>query len=214
MEATQIHLNPVRAEAIRWLGAWHPLVRQIAPGEGVACADASVAPLLPVAGNVPALVAFLQAYKSEVLVPYELSVLQTACGHAARGEFQELIALDQGLDKANWLRPMAGNSRRAGRAHLARLEPLRDHRGVRRYRQAVDEGRAHGWHVVVAGLALGLYAIPLRQGLMDYALYTFWNALEQGGVGTDDAQAVVGQLSEDLAERIQRLLPETRPVAV
>lgn len=212
MEATQIQLSPVRAEAIRWLGGWHPLVRQIAPGEGVARPDAAAAAQLD--GDPSVLAAVLETYKSEVLLPHELPVVQAAFGHAARGEFKELIALDQRLANAAWLRALAQNSRRAGQAHLARLEPLRDHRGLRRYRQAVESGQAQGWHAVVAGLALGLYAIPLRQGLMDYALHTFWNALEQGGAAPEDAQAIVGRLSEDLTGRIQQLLPAAKPVTV
>jgi urease accessory protein UreF len=219
MEAIPIQPNAVRAEAIRWLGGWHPLVRQIAPGEGFPRPDGALTPLLAVARrDAASLLEFLRAYKTNVLLPHELPAVQAASLHASRGEFQELIVLDRRLDTAGWVQSMADNSRRAGRAHLARLEPLRDHRGLRKYRHAVAAGEANGWHAVVAGLAMGLYALPLRQGLMDYAMHIFWSALEQSagpaGLSAAETQRLVAELSEDLTGRIQQLFPAGQLVAV
>jgi hypothetical protein len=94
---------------------------------------------------------------------------------------------------------------------LQRLKPLRDHRGLRRYREAVESAQANGWHLLVAGMALALYSIPLRQGLMDYALDAFWNAVEPAagplGLKGTEAAELVRQAGADLPGRIQQLLP-------
>jgi urease accessory protein UreF len=219
MEAIPIQSSAVRAEAIRWLGDWHPLVRQIAPEEAFPrlAPDTATHPALRVT-DVTSLFEALRTYKAGVLVPHELPLVLASSLHAARGQFQELIALDQQVSGEPWLQPLAGSSRRAGRAHLARLEALRDHRGLRRYRHAVEAGDAHGWHAVVAGLALGLYALPLRQGLMDYALHTLWNAIGQAAgpleLSATQAEVLVSELSGDLGGRIQQLLPARKLVAV
>jgi len=212
MEAIKPHLDIARVEAIRWLGDWHPLVRQIAPGEGVARPQSGGS--LPLASTLvsPAAVhAFLLDYKLTVLLPHELPVVRQACEHTLRNEVNELLALDRALACKPWFKPFEQDSRLAGRLHLERLKPLRDQRGVRRYLSAVEQNQGNGWHLVVAGVALGLYSLPLRQGMMDYALHTFWNAVGQtaGQLGMTSAEAaqMVNELSADLPARIQSMFP-------
>lgn len=212
MEALRPHLNFARAEAVRWLGDWHPLMRQIAPGEGIAQPDPSASPRsnAPLV-DAPSLYTFLLHYKDTVLLPFELPAVRQAYEHTVRHEMKELVALDRTLAQQEWLSAYGKDSRAAGRLHLERLEPLRDQRGVRRYMKAVNEGRANGWHLLVAGVALGLYSIPLRQGLLDYALHTFWNVAGQAapeiGLTSDDCALLVNELSRDLPQRIQSLIP-------
>lgn len=219
VEATQIHLNTVHAEPVRWLGGWHPLLRQIAPGDGVVVSE-TLAPTWPAGGltDAASLLAFLRHYKATVLLPHELSVVRTACLRTARGEHQELAELDRRLASAEWLQGMAESSRLAGRAHLARLQPLRDHRGVRRYREAVDAGEAHGWHAVVAGLALGVYSMPVRQGLLDYARHALGNAIERAAGSLDlsgeTARDLLAELSADLPAQVRHLLPDVEVMAL
>jgi len=215
MEAIRPHLGTARAEAIRWLGDWHPLVRQIAPGEGVAPPPSSMASQAANATtSTAALHAFLQNYKLSVLLPCELPAVMQACTHTRHNQMKELIALDQALSGESWLKPYEQDSRVAGRLHLERLRPLRDQRGLQRYIAAVERGEANGWHLLVAGAALGLYALPLRQGLMDYALHTFWNVVSQAagplGLESDEGMLLVKELSADLPQRIQTMLPSTK----
>ncbi len=219
MEAIRPHLDGARAEAIRWLGDWHPLVRQIAPGEGAARPRASRSPHLSRALVSPAsLHAFLLHYKISVLLPFELPAVRESYELTLRHEVKELLALDRALAAEDWLRPYAQDSRVAGRLHLERLKPLRDQRGILRYISAVEAGEANGWHLLVAGVALGVYALPLRQGLMDYALHTFWNAVGQATeplrLQSGEATGLVNQLAADLPQRIQAMIPAAKLAAV
>lgn len=212
MEAIRPHLDTARSEAIRWLGDWHPLVCQIAPGEGILHPHPSSSPHPPqTIVSRASLQAFLQSYKVSVLLPFELPVVRQACEHMVRNEMNELLALDRTLSNQAWLKPYEQDSRAAGRLHLERLKPLRDQRGVRRYISAIEAGEGSGWHSLVAGVALGLYSLPLRQGLMDYALHTFWNVVGQAatpaGLTSGEAVALVNELSADLPEHIQTMFP-------
>lgn len=212
MEAIRTEYNVAHAEAARWLGDWHPLVHQIAPGDEVATSVSVVPTAVGQRWDDPEVLgAFFEDYKITVLLPYELPAVKRACEHTVRNEMNELVALDQSLIEAAWLKGYADHSRASGRAHLERLQPLRDQRGIRRYQTAVAEGRAQGWHFLVAGAALGLYAVPLRQGLMDYALHIFWNgvapAVASGGLDRQAAIALVNVLASDLPRQIQTLFP-------
>jgi urease accessory protein UreF len=40
---------------------------------------------------------------------------------------------------------------------------------IRRYWQAAESGQASAWHVIVYGVALAVFAVPLREGLAHYA---------------------------------------------
>lgn len=219
MEAIRPHLDIARTEAKQWLGNWHPLLRQIAPGEGVTqpCPSGTTSAANAIT-SVESLHAGLLNYKLSVLLPFELPAVKQACEFTLRNETNELVAFDRALSKASWLKPYKQDSRVAGRLHLERLRPLRDQRGIRRYITAVEQGQADGWHLLVAGAALGLYSLPLRQGLMDYALHTFWNVVGQAagplGLEAGEATDLVNALGADLPERIRPLFPATKLVAV
>src|SRR5205085_4131122 len=63
-------------------------------------------------------------------------------------------------------------SRHVGKRQLNRMRALKDLRTLQRYRDAVNEGKAYGWHTLVYGLVLSTYSIPLRQGLLHYGRQT------------------------------------------
>lgn len=189
----------VRSRAIHWLGDWHPLVRQIGIASGATVT-------LPASNgqvrDLNSLRDFLSSYKTDVLILAELPTVHKAYLHAMKNEFRELRELDQRLSSEEWLKPYRECSRHAGHVHLERLGPLRDQRLVQRYRDAVRSGNACGWHMLVAGIVLSLYSIPPRQGLMDYAVHTLWNAVGQASraiaLPANDAESLVRELTADL----------------
>jgi urease accessory protein UreF len=154
-------------------GRLHPLTEQLGSADGlVALGSAAVWLRLAPVHDFESLEHFLRAYQSQVLFPFELPAILAAQGHTARRELRELVALDQLLAGAPIQRDMASASRRIGQSQLRKLRPLRDHRVVQRYLQAVESGRAYGWHTLVYGLTLEVYALPSRQGLLGYAHQT------------------------------------------
>jgi urease accessory protein UreF len=160
-------------EAVEWLGDWHPLAEQLGCADGLVALGAITADLhLTPVDSLTSLQRFLRSYQSQVLVPFELPLIQRAHGHAVCREVRELVMLDKQLAKEPALQPFASASRRVGRSQLQKLRPLRDERVVQRYLQAVESGEAHGWHTLVYGLTLAVYSLPLRQGLLGYAHHT------------------------------------------
>lgn len=151
------------------LGDAHPLLEQLGGAEDLAVtgtlADAME---LRRVSDVPSLRGFLDAYRAQVLVPVELPAIVAAYGHAARGELQELLALDARLARDTAIRKFALASCRVGQRQLSRLRPMRDQRLVQRYLAAIAEGRARGWHTLVYGVSLAMFSLPLRQGLQNY----------------------------------------------
>jgi hypothetical protein len=133
-----------------------------------------VHPLLQQLGSCDGLTDFggydeLMAGASEVLVRFELPTVVQAHNLAARNEARELIALDAEVARQAVPPAFASASRRVGQGHLQRLRPLRDQRVVQRYLNAVDNGEARGWHMIVYGITLAIYSLPVRQGLILYA---------------------------------------------
>ena len=128
----------------------------------------------------------------------------------SRNQFRELVDLDQRLADEPWLAEFSTSSRDAGRSHLERLRPLRDQRLVRRYGDAVTADEAHGWHVLVVGMALSLYSIPLRQGLMDYALHTLCSTVGQATrsmpLTQPETHEVLDAVTADLSAKVQSLV--------
>lgn len=159
------------------LGDPHPLLAQVGVA-GDLPALATVGTQLQRVRSLPALRSFLQAYQTELLIPVELPAILRAHTHAVRHEVRELIALDQQLARESKLKEFAVASCRVGQRQISRLRALRDHRLVQRYLAAVEQGDAHGWHTVVYGLSLGVFSLPLRQGLTGYALHTLGGFIE------------------------------------
>jgi urease accessory protein UreF len=155
------------------LGELHPLAEQLGSTDGlVTLGSASASLRLGQVNSLPALRDFMAAYQEQLLGPVELPAILRAWQHAGRNELREFVAFDQLLAHNPHLRIFASASRRVGQAQLKRLRPLRDQRFVQRYLQAVERGEAHGWHILVYGLTLSLYSLPVRQGLLNYARQT------------------------------------------
>lgn len=160
-------------DAADWLGEWHPLAEQLGSADGLMelGSVSAILRLSPVQ-NLSSLRHFLANYHTKVLVPVELPAIQAAHGHALLNELRELIELDRRLAEEPILAIFASASRRVGQSQLRKLRPLRDHRLLRRYLQAVEAGQAQGWHTLVYGVTLAVYSLPLRQGLLGYAHQT------------------------------------------
>lgn len=115
---------------------------------------------------------FFQEYCAQILIAWELPAIDRAYQHACRYEVRELIALDERLSREPALQTFAAASQQVGSAQLRKLRPLRDQRIVQRYLDSVENGEANGCHLVVYGLVLSLYSIPLRPGLISYGQQT------------------------------------------
>jgi urease accessory protein UreF len=154
-------------------------------------------------------------YQSQILLPFELPAIQCAHGHAARYELRELVALDRQLAAEPVLRSFAPASRRVGRYQLQKLRPMRDQRLVQRYLRAVEGGRAHGWHILVYGLTLAIYSLPLRQGLLGYAHQTtrgfIYSAARMLRLSERQCRELFDALCAHLPEAVETLLAQ--PVA-
>jgi urease accessory protein UreF len=169
IKQTQLALS----DGADWLGDWHPLAEQLGSAGGlVALRSASAGLRLPPVQSLKSLALFLRHYQERVLIPVELPAIRAAYLHTAGRELRELLALDRQLADEPLLETLASASQRVGQRQLRKLKPLRDLRLVRRYREAVEAGRAHGWHTLVYGLTLEVYSLPLRQGLLGYAQQT------------------------------------------
>lgn len=138
----------------------------------MAAGPAAAAVVAPAVHDRASLRVFLRWYREELLLPVELPAIRRAWGHQVRHEPRELLELDLRLASESRLRPFATASRAVGHAQLRRLQPMRDQRLIQRYAGAVDVGLAHGWHLLVQGLVLGVFSLPLRQGLLGYARRT------------------------------------------
>lgn len=127
-----------------------------------------VFPELREVNSIKALEKFLHDYQTQVLIPAELFAIHRAYNHTLRNECRELVALDQQIADDPRLKNFATASKRVGHIHLRRFRPMRE-RLVQRYLAAVDAGNANGWHTLVYGMSIGIYSLPLRQGLNFYA---------------------------------------------
>src|SRR5439155_3132578 len=131
--------------AVAFLGDLHPLLDQLGSAEGlVTLSSASGFLRVPQVRDFDSLVAFLHAYKDQLLLKLELPAIQRAYTHACASQTRELIELDQQIAAQEIPREFAAASARVGRCQLRRLRPLRDDRVVQRYLQAVEQERAHG----------------------------------------------------------------------
>jgi urease accessory protein UreF len=138
---------------------------------------------------------FLERFRDLLLLPVELPAVRDAYHHAARGEVRELIQLDHRLAPRYGKGAFAEASRHVGRIQLRRLRPLRD-RSLQRFLAAVDQGEASGWHVVVYGVLLSLFSLPLRQGLQHYAQRTHDSLLESASLSIPLSPADREQLQQ------------------
>lgn len=157
-------------------------------------------------------------YVREVVVGEEWPVVLEAWSHASAGRVKELLMLDQSWGVRVGMRPLAEASFRVGQRQLNRLRPLGDVRVVQRYLAAVEAGKAHGWHPVVYGVMLAVFALPLRQGLMHYADQVLGGFVEGVPAGVHlregERAQVLEELGASLPGALGRLLPAVVPMAV
>ena len=193
------------------LGDWQALAVQLGCHDGlVSLASASSSSPFGRVRSVVELRDFLEDYQIRLLIPVEMPAIYRAFWHARRGEVRELICLDQELARQPLLREFARASRRVGQSQLKRLRPMRDQRLIKRYLQAVEAGEAHGWHTLVYGLTLHLYALPICQGLASYAQQTLRGFIRAAApslqLSEPQCQALQGELVGNLSQPIQNLL--------
>ena len=206
-------LRQTNPETTELLGEWHPLVQQLGSTEGlIALSTASHSLQLNHVDSVQALLRFLEAYQSQILIPLELPAIQRAFRHASRNETRELVGFDRQLEEELALKSFANASRRVGQAQLKRLRPLRDHRLLQRYLRAVDDGLAHGWHTLVYGVTLSVYSLPVIQGLNSYEKQTllgFMHAVSRTlKLSENDCRDLLEQLSPTLPQPMAPILGE------
>ncbi len=111
---------------------------------------------------------FSEQYVRYVLIPIELPAIVTASELASRNALHELYLLDKQLGSEPHIKMFEQASLALGRNQLRKLRGMRDVRLLSRYRSSVLEGNAHGWHMLVYGIVLHLFSIPIRQGLAKY----------------------------------------------
>lgn len=122
--------------------------------------------------TLPSLKAWLTHFRQEVLGRKEWPATLQAWDFARQGNARDLVALDQAWAINAVTLPFAEASRRVGQRQLNRLRALRDQRVITRYIEAIEAGRAHGWHPLVYGVYLAVFSLPLRQGLMNFGAQT------------------------------------------
>lgn len=150
----------------------------------------------------------LQKYKTRLLFALEFPAVVRAFHHASRYELRELIELDRRLSKEIKLPKFASASQKVGRAQLNRLRPLKDQRLLQRYWAAIHQRKARGWHMLVYGMTLSIYSLPLRQGLINYGRHTLNGLLQSAappalGDGLDQA---LSALCQDLPQAVEDVL--------
>ncbi len=111
---------------------------------------------------------FSEQYMRYVLIPIELPAIVTASEFASRNALHDLYLLDKQLGSEPHFKMFEQASLALGRNQLRKLRGMRDVRLLSRYRSSVLEGDAHGWHMLVYGIVLHLFSIPIRQGLAKY----------------------------------------------
>lgn len=119
-----------------------------------------------------ALRAFLLEYRDTTLATKEFRAIRDAYQFSANNQLRELLALDKEMAAEPMAEELRSASRNVGHRQLNRLKPCKDLRVVQLYREAVNAGRAQGWHTIVFGLVLSSFSLPLRQGLLHYGQRT------------------------------------------
>jgi urease accessory protein UreF len=206
-------LAPVSSDELA--GDITPLAQAIGGPEALASLSALAELIdLPRPESAASLGAFLVRYRERFLTSIELPAVCQAYFHAERGEYRQLVALDQRLAARFGDSAFADASRFTGRLQLRRLRPLRN-ATLQRYLRAVESGEATGWHVIVFGLLLALFSLPLRQGLVHFAIRTQHSLIDSavmGGVLTSTQVVALRKESEtNLGFMIQEILPPFDP---
>jgi len=126
---------------------------------------------------------------------------------AKRGHMRDLVTFDREWSATAHRLGFAAASRAAGRRQLNRLQGLRHERRISRYRTAIDEGRADGWHPLVFGVFLAVYHLPIRQGLIQYGM----RSLGLLASAADRIRCLHGNPRMEALDRAASLLPLLLP---
>jgi urease accessory protein UreF len=159
--------------------------------------------------SLPALRDFLLQYRDHALAPREFRHIYTAYNLASQNYIRELLALDQELARDKSLEDFQLASRHVGKRQLNRLRAMKDLRLVQRYREAVNECKAYGWHTLVYGLVLSTYSLPLRQGLLHYGRQTLGGFVQSAARSLDLRDDACLQLQVELNSSLPALIEKT-----
>lgn len=159
--------------------------------------------------SLPALREMLTRYRDEILAPQELRCIYQAAEYANQNHLKELLALDKDLARSEQVQEFQLASREVGKRQLNRMRPMKDLRVLQRYRDAVNEGDACGWHTLVYGLVLSAYSIPVRQGLLHYARQTLGGFIQSAARPLDLSEEACIELQNELAVSLPPLIQET-----
>lgn len=152
---------------------------------------------------------FLMQYREQALGPQEFRHIYAAYNLASKNYIRELLDLDAELARDPALKEFQLASRHVGKRQLNRLRAMKDLRLVQRYREAVNEGKAFGWHTLVYGVVLATYSLPLRQGLLHYGRQTLGGFLGSAARTLDLPDDAVLNLQVELNSSLPRLIDET-----
>lgn len=160
-----------------------------------------------VAESVEALSHHLHHYLTETLSRQEWPVIVRARTLTQEGKHQDVVQLDQEWGLKAHQNPFSEASFRVGRRQLSKLRGLRQERVIHHYWKAIEKGTAQGWHPVVFGVVLGVYHLPLRTGLIQFASHSLEGMVTSAErIGRLPAKAC--QTTLDLAiTQLPQLLP-------
>jgi urease accessory protein UreF len=120
-----------------------------------------------------------------------------------------LLELDLQLAKNPAVESLQLASRHVGKRQLNRLRAMKDLRLVQRYREAVNEGKAFGWHTLVYGVVLSTYSLPLRQGLLHYGRQTLGGFIGTAARSLDLRDDAMLSLQVELNSSLPNLIEQT-----
>jgi urease accessory protein UreF len=152
---------------------------------------------------------FLLHYRQQALGPLEFRQIYAAYNFATRNHIRELLQLDAQLGAEPAHQGFQLASRHVGKRQLNRLRAMKDLRLVQRYREAVNEGKAYGWHTLVYGIVLATYSLPLRQGLLHYGRQTLGGFLHSAARTLDLPEDATLQLQVEMNSSLPPLIDET-----
>jgi urease accessory protein UreF len=167
-----------RVVPVEFGGSLNGLLRQLGSAWSLVAFEAATeAGRAGAAANREDLARRLADFQQKVLRDHELPAIHRAALHASHNETRELIGLARSL-RPSVPTSMAEASLRVGASQLQRLRPLRDHRVVQRFLDAVEGGQAEPWHPVVFGLTLAVFSLPVLQGMTVYERQSLASFLE------------------------------------
>ena len=152
---------------------------------------------------------FLLRYRDQSLGTREFRHIYTAYNFATQSFIRELLVLDKELAADKELAEFQLASRHVGKRQLNRLRAMKDLKLVQRYREAVNDGTAFGWHTLVYGVVLSTYSLPLRQGLLHYGRQTLSGFIQSAARSLDLRNDACLELQCELNASLPALIEQT-----